>query len=264
VDFMVEALPAERTEQTRFDLADRDRVRRALLRYMEDHRIGVPTLQKLIAEANDLALDHLPLKTLQRFLAASHRSNDIIVRFCHRFAAALPDDDPLADLGEAVAAFISRRRDGEGLQPPPADMIGTFTGRTEPAQSGFAVTPEGYDHWVPFSTLTVTAMPARPFAAVSEFVTNWRRATVDATAPSRRSYEGVLFHPAGASCALMRNVLTGTLRLYWLGAVADEPFRFAGYGHESIGSLDDEPTVGPRLFRAERVNFTPIPEAALA
>lgn len=255
---MAEAQAAERTQQTRFDQADRDRVRRALLRYMEDHRIGVPTLQKLIAEANDLAIDNLPLKTLQRFLAASHRSNDIIVRFCHRFADNLPDDDPLADLGEAVAAFVGGRRDGAAFEPP-ADMIGTFAGRTEPAQTGFAVSPPGYDHWVPFSTLTIAALPARPFASVSEIVTNWRRATVDATAPARRTYEGVLFQPAGAYCALMRNVLTGTLRLYWLGLgpVAGEPFPFAGHGHEGIGPLDDSPATGPRLFRAERVNFMP-------
>ena len=253
---MAEAQAAERTQQTRFDQADRDRVRRALLRYMEAHRIGVPTLQKLIAEANDLALDNLPLKTLQRFLAASHRSNDIIVRFCHRFAEGLPDDDPLADLGEAVAAFVGGRRDGAAFEPP-ADMIGTFAGRTEPAQTGFAVSPPGYDHWVPFSTLTVAALPARPFASVSEIVTNWRRATVEAAAPARRTYEGVLFQPAGAYCALMRNVLTGTLRLYWLGPVPGEPFPFAGHGHEGIGPLDDAPATGPRLFRAERVNFMP-------
>lgn len=261
---MAEARTAERTQQARFDQADRDRVRRALLRYMEDHRIGVPTLQKLIAEANDLTLDYLPLKTLQRFLAASHRSNDIMVRFCHRFAAGLPDDDPLADLGEAVAAFIGARPDGTGLRPPPAEMIGTFAGRVEPAQTGLAVSPPGYDHWVPYSTLTVAALPARPFASVSETVTNWRRAAVDATAPARRTYEGVLFHPAGAYCALMRNVLTGTLRLYWLGPVAGEPFPFVGHGHENIGPLDDEPPAGPRLFRAERVNFVPASKEAVA
>lgn len=254
---MVEAQTAGLLQQSRFDQADRDRLRRALLRYMEDHRIGVPTLQKLIAEANDLPLDNLPLKTLQRFLAASHRSNDIIVRFCHRFAVGLPDGDPLAELGEALAAFIGERRAGAGLQLPSAEMIGTFTGRVEPAQAGFAISPPGYDHWVPFSTLTIEALPARPFASVSEVVTNWRRAAADATAPARRSYEGVLFRPAGAYCALMRNVLTGTLRLYWLGPVAGEPFPFAGHGHEGIGPLDDAPATGPRLFRTEQVNFMP-------
>jgi hypothetical protein len=252
---MAEAQAAERTQQTRFDQADRDRVRRALLRYMEDHRIGVPTLQKLIAEANDLALDHLPLKTLQRFLAGSHRSNDIIVRFCHRFSADLPDDDPLADLGEAVAAFIGARPDGAGLRPPPADMYGTFEGRAEPAKTGFAISPPGYDHWVPFSTLTIAGLPARPFAAVSETVTNWRRAAAESTVPARRTYDGVLFQPAGAHCALMRNILTGTLRLYWLGPATNEPFPFIGHGQEGIGPLDDPPATGPRLFRAERVNF---------
>ncbi len=259
---MTEAQTAARKEQTRFDQADRERIRRALLRYMEENRIGVPTLQKLIAEANDLALDYLPLKTLQRFLGDTHRSNDIMVRFCHRFAAGLPDDDPLASFGEAVAVFGGAPVDGTGWWPLPADMIGTFEGRGDPAKSGMTVTPDGFDHWVPFSTLTVAALPARPFAIVDERVTNWNRQAAGGPHVSavRRSYEGVLFHPAGAYCALMRNVLTGTLRLYWLGPVAGERFPFAGHGHESIGPLEDAPAVGPDLFRAERIIFLPAPE----
>lgn len=257
---MVEAQTAAQKEQTRFDQADRERIRRALLRYMEENRIGVPTLQKLIAEANDLALDNLPLKTLQRFLGDTHRSNDIMVRFCHRFAAGLPDDDPVAAFGEAVAVFAGAPVEGTGWWPLPPDMIGTFEGRAEPARAGITFSSGGFDHWVPFSRLTVAALPARPFATVAESVTNWNRHMAgDAAAPVRRSYEGVLFHPSGAYCALMRNVLTGTLRLYWLGPVSGERFPFAGHGHETIGPLDDAPMVGPDLFRAERIIFLPAP-----
>jgi hypothetical protein len=257
---MAEVQAEARREQTRFDQADRDRIRCALLRYMEDNRIGVPTLQKLIAEANDLALDRLPLKTLQRFLGDTHRSNDIMVRFCHRFAETLPEDDPLASFGEAVAAFAGAPLDGTGWWPLPGDMTGKFEGRAEPTQSGMAFSPDGFDHWVAFSTLTVTTLPSRPFAAVSESVTNWNRRTAGdpAASAARRSYEGVLFHPAGAYCCLMRNVLTGTLRLYWLGPISGEPFPFAGHGHESVGSLDDAPRVGPDLIRAEQVIFLPV------
>lgn len=259
---MAEAQTAARKEQTRFEQADRERIRRALLRYMEENRIGVPTLQKLIAGANDLALDNLPLKTLQRFLGDTHRSNDIMVRFCHRFAESLPDDDPLASFGEAVAAFVGGPADGTSWWPLPADMIGTFEGRAEPAKSGITFSAGGFDQWVSFSKLTVTALPSRTFATVAENVTNWNRRAVGGpdVSAARRSYEGVLFHPDGAYCALMRNVLTGTLRLYWLGPVSGEAFPFAGHGHESISSLDDAPKVGPDLFRAEQVIFLPAPE----
>ncbi|MGB3834032.1 MAG: hypothetical protein WA975_19460 [Mesorhizobium sp.] len=257
---MAEAQAAARKEQTRFDQADRDRIRRTLLRYMEENRIGVPTLQKLIAEANDLALDNLPLKTLQRFLGDTHRSNDIMVRFCHRFAAGLPDDDPVSSFGEAVASFLNLRAGGTGWWPLPPDLTGRFESRAEPAQNRMVAMPGGFDHWVPFSTLTVSAATTRPFATVTETITNWhRRAGDNDGSAARRAYDGVLFHPAGAYCAALRNVLTGTLRIYWLGPVDGQPFPFTGHGHESVGPLDDTPTVGPDLFRAERVIFLPAP-----
>ena len=62
--------------KNRFDTAERERIRAAILRYMEAHRIGVPTLQARIAQAADRSLDLIPLKTLQRFLAGATRTND--------------------------------------------------------------------------------------------------------------------------------------------------------------------------------------------
>jgi hypothetical protein len=258
---MAEAQTAARKEQTRFDQADRDRIRRALLRYMEDNRIGVPTLQKLIAEANDLALDNLPLKTLQRFLGDTHRSNDIMVRFCHRFTAGLPDDDPLAGLGETLTDFFGIAPDKTEWQALPPDLVGGYAGRAEPAVKRFAP-PADFAQWVAFSTLTLERLPARPFAAAREVIGNWNR-----TAPSddaqlvRRVYEGVLFHPGGSLFVLMRNILTGTPRLYWLAPMA--PFPLAGHAHEAVGSLDTIP-VGPDLFRADRVIFERMAESAAA
>ncbi|MBK8174352.1 MAG: hypothetical protein IPK66_03450 [Rhodospirillales bacterium] len=241
-------------QQTRFDQADRERIRRTLLRYMEENRIGVPTLQKLVAEANDIRLDHLPLKTLQRFLADTHRSNDIMVRFCHRFAADLPDDDPLASLGEALVQFMGVMPDKADWQALTPELFGRYAGRAEPAVKGIGIKADGFDHWVPFSTLTVETLPARPFGAVREVVSNWSRTkSVSAGQTARRLYEGVLFQPAGALFAFMRNTLTGTPRLYWLSP--ENPFPLVGYGHESTSALDERPTVGPNLFRADRLIF---------
>lgn len=242
------------TSQTRFDQADRDRIRRTLLRYMEENRIGVPTLQKLVAEANDVRLDHVPLKTLQRFLGDTHRSNDIMVRFCHRFTSDLPDEDPLAELGEALVSFLGVASGKAGWQALPMDLNGVFAGRIEPATTGLQATPAGFDHWVPYSTLTVEHLPARPFAAAHEIVTNWRRTkTTTADQPTRRIYEGVVLHPAGSLFALMRNVLTSTPRLYWL--TPGEPFAYRGYGHESICTLDETPLTGSPLFGSIMAGF---------
>lgn len=249
---MAEAQTA-RQEQTRFDQADRDRIRRALLRYMEENRIGVPTLQKLITATNGINLDYLPLKTLQRFLGDTHRSNDIMVRYCHRFAESLPDEDVLPTVGEALVSFYAGRPDLEAAPLLPPEIAGEYAGRAEPARRRMDLMADGYDHWVPYSTLSITALPHRPFAAAREAVTNWQRVEASSDVPVRRVYEGVLFHPAGALVAVMRNILTGTPRIYWLAP--SPPFPLAGHGHESVGTLDERPTVGPGLFRSDTVVF---------
>jgi hypothetical protein len=87
-----------------FDRTTRDSVRRKINQYMTDHGIGVPKLALRIAEANPRKPD-IPVKTLQRFLAGRHRTNDMYVRFFQHFAQALPDADPIGELGRAMAAF---------------------------------------------------------------------------------------------------------------------------------------------------------------
>lgn len=217
---------------------------------MQENRIGVPTLQKLIAEANDLTLDRIPLKTLQRFLGDTHRSNDVMVRFCHRFAAGLEDDDPLDSFGEALVSFWgvhSDRAEWEALTP---DMIGTFYGRAEEALTGMQLGTRGY---VPFSSLVIDAIPAQPYARAIETITNWSRLRAsDPTNGVRRSYEGVLFHPPGALLMVLRNSLTGAPRLYWLDA-AEGP-QLIGYGHESTTPIENRDT-NLVAFNTARVIF---------
>ncbi|WP_065331625.1 hypothetical protein [Tritonibacter mobilis] len=84
-----------------YDEQARDRIRSALLRYKDDHRVGVPTLQLRIAEIIDNGNpDRVPLKSLQRFLAATHRTDDALVDHCKRFlmqVAPPPTEESLAD-----------------------------------------------------------------------------------------------------------------------------------------------------------------------
>lgn len=245
--------------KNRFDLADRDRIRRALLRYMQQRAIGVPTLQKEIAAANDLALDRVPLKTLQRFLGDTHRSNDALIRFCAQFVASLPESDPLAAFGEQMAAFLGVWQDGHDCRPVPPEMAGRFNARARRAADpggGMRVYRGDAEDWVPYSAVEIEPAPSHPFAIVREFVSNWdRRPTAEAratTAP-RRAYEGITIHPNGSFFVVMRNVLTGAPRIYWLDWVDGD--RLGGHGHESRSGLDHEPASVTALHSSTHVLF---------
>lgn len=249
-----------RTAETknRFDLADRDRIRRALLRYMQQRAIGVPTLQKEIAAANDLTLDRVPLKTLQRFLGDTHRSNDALIRFCAQFVASLPEGEPLTAFGEQMAAFLGVWRDGHDCRPVPPEMNGRYSGRARrsAAPGGMRVYRGDAEDWVPYSAVEIDSAPSHPFAIVREFVSNWDRSlpaeASTATAP-RRAYEGIAIYPNGSFFVVMRNVLTGTPRVYWLDWVAEE--RLGGQGHESRSGLDAGPATGATLHSSTPVLF---------
>lgn len=85
-----------------FDGTARDRIRRKIMNYMVEHRIGVPLLTQRITSSNPHK-PKIPIKTLQRFLAGKHRTNDMYVRFFHKFAETLPDPDPVLELGRSLA-----------------------------------------------------------------------------------------------------------------------------------------------------------------
>ena len=67
---------------TEYDLAQRERIREALLAYMKEHKIGVPRLAARIKEAVHRNPE-IPVKTLQRFMKGEVRTIDMHVGF-HR------------------------------------------------------------------------------------------------------------------------------------------------------------------------------------
>jgi hypothetical protein len=103
-------------KKSAFDAGERSRIRSALLRYMEEHRIGVPTLQGRIAQASDRSPDLIPLKTLQRFLADTHRTNDAFLIPVHQFSKDLPVRSILDELGAAIAGFYSQSDEEGGVR----------------------------------------------------------------------------------------------------------------------------------------------------
>lgn len=91
-----------------FDEAERERIRAALFRYMEEHRIGVPTLIAHMAKAVKREAQYIPQKTVQRFLANDMRTNDASVRVFYEFALGLPPGkDELAELAAGLSKFFN-------------------------------------------------------------------------------------------------------------------------------------------------------------
>jgi hypothetical protein len=98
---------ADPARKSSFDQPDRERIRAALFRYMEEHRVGVPTLIAHMAKAIKRDQRYIPQKTLQRFLAGEMRTNDASVAIFHEFASKLPAaKDDLAELALALGSFF--------------------------------------------------------------------------------------------------------------------------------------------------------------
>jgi hypothetical protein len=123
-DAQVERKPKR---QTKFDAAERERIRRALLAYARDNRIGAPNLQLHIAEKLGRTVDEVgALKTLQRFLIGEGRVNDGFVTVCAAFAertgAMTPHDELARDLGE----FFSRDGEDRPADEVPSRLAGDY------------------------------------------------------------------------------------------------------------------------------------------
>src|ERR1700733_11423186 len=109
------------------DLAQRERIREALLVYMKEHKIGVPRLAQRIKETVHRN-PKIPVKTLQRFMKGNIRTTDLHVGFLAQFAEKMSKVDATPRLGFALSAFYSGRDKG--------DWTGIFTAvESEPSGS---------------------------------------------------------------------------------------------------------------------------------
>lgn len=98
-----------------YENEDRDQIRRDLIAYCTQHRIGSPTLQSRIATANDRTHDEVNNKTLQRFLAGKHRTNDAFVWLCHKFLLGTDTIDPVKSFGDAASQFFTHVSEPDSL-----------------------------------------------------------------------------------------------------------------------------------------------------
>ncbi|WP_029032279.1 hypothetical protein [Salinarimonas rosea] len=236
-------------EKNRFDREDRERIRDALIAYMEARSIGVPTLQKEIAIANGLTLDRIPLSTLQRFLSSTHRTNDAFVRFCHSFAASLPVSDApgrlAGELGLFYAAGDAGRSDAaEGAQallPPRLQGFASEAllrkGQADVVQVGRTkIVKMGADRAsILYSELERSG--TRQTNAVTERVFNWALSGDKADDPDVcRAYEGAAVVSGSSAFFVLRNLLTRAPRTYVL-TIGDDGV-MAGRSAEPVGVFE--------------------------
>ena len=131
-----EQAPGEPARKSSFDQPDRERIRSALFRYMEEHRVGVPTLIAHMAKAIKRDERYIPQKTLQRFLAGEMRTNDASVSIFHEFARTLPPArDELGELALALGSFFKPPPSPGGpllSAPLPLGPLQTYSGPAQP------------------------------------------------------------------------------------------------------------------------------------
>ncbi len=93
---------------TEYDLAQRERIRQALLAYAKEHKIGVPRLAARVKETVHRNPE-IPVKTLQRFMKGEVRTLDQYVGFLAQFVDKMAQVDPTPRLGVALSAFYSSK-----------------------------------------------------------------------------------------------------------------------------------------------------------
>jgi hypothetical protein len=99
------------------DAREREQIRAALLAFMKEHVIGVPTLAERIKKANPRQME-VPVKTLQRFLAGK-RTRDMALNICASFVKTLPNKPPvLHAIGQYTSSFYD--------QPLPTNLANTY------------------------------------------------------------------------------------------------------------------------------------------
>ncbi len=206
--------------QTRpaYDQQERERIRRSLRRYMEEHRIGTPTLQLRIIEA-DARQRELPLSTLQRFVAGSHRTMDSYVDMCRRFLEGTGAQAEPGDIGEALAA-----RFGDGDAKQARELAAAFANE-------YVIHADPWDSTraagLPYAVVRFDRVPEKPYLKIAEEAHDMPR---QAQPARRHRYEGALVFNGRLVHAFLRSCLTRQPKTYTL--------RYPGSGQTTTTLLE--------------------------
>lgn len=225
-----------------YSTEQRARIRAALLQFMEQTRIGTPTLQSKIIEADTPHHRELPLSTLQRFLGGRRRTQDHYVAMCDKFVKTLAGyDERQASiaLGAMLSGFLTAPspigKPGHGLSEIlAAQFAGTYDGRSTQAHANGKAGS---------SQLTLTQVPGTHYLEALEQVRDARG--------RRHIYEGALVLSTQPYFALLRNALTRqprTLHLDALTPAQSERGGLQGQGFETSFGAESLSAEGPMTF----------------
>lgn len=235
------------TQTGAYDRAERERLRRRLLDYMDSQQIGVPSLQQRLASATGRSAQEIPLSTLQRFLAGRHRTNDVFVKICQTFVLGLSAPEGYAAFGEALSGFY---RAGEGESVSGAATCARLAGEFRVFRRGNDGEPASGS----FAVIAFAAVANAPFCEASESVTDGPDSPhANSLRTRRRDFDGVALARSGGLLVLLRDVVTRADKAYRFDDVSESPDarRLAGHGFD-------------RMFRAGMRESAPVPLDVIA
>lgn len=229
-----------------FDAQERDRIRRTLRRFMEVNRIGTPTLQSRIIQADTPHHRVIPLSTLQRFLANKHHTLDHHMDLCQAFAKALPyyaEGTEIPQLGAALLAFLNppmNLKECEALcDSLDQEVAGSYDTESEPVGGGSPPDPRGSNRYT--SEVTLTPAPGNAYLQAREIVPDAGNA---GGTPERRAlHDGVLIPRGEVFYIFLRNALTRQPKSYTLGKRYLDPATKAYFALEGQSFEAPEPTL---------------------
>lgn len=215
-----------------FSTEERAELREALLQYMKDHKIGVPTLQKRIAKATGRPdAKYVPRKTLQRFLADTSRTGDYLLTECSKFLDTIKPPKIAERFSEAASAYFQLANTPNLAHA----LAGTWEGKATGNKKGMVVfNPTTGRELNTFAVSTLTIQPAAHDHSLKilETVINPeanRKARYD---PGfQHTYNGVLLPFPKLICIFLKNTITNLPRTYWLKFEDDTLW---GHGTEGV------------------------------
>ncbi|MGN6285513.1 MAG: hypothetical protein ACTHM2_10220 [Afipia sp.] len=243
--------------KTQFNLAERERLRAALRNYMQENRIGVPTLQLRIAEATDRSPELLPLKTLQRFLADCGRTNDAFLQPCFQFAQTLATTGESKDFARELAGYFGLLAAGEKGKPrsAPVRFAGRYKVSAKHRERKVRVLESNETEFtLGYSTCIVEGDEHARFSFREEVFNPGMVDPVPASG-ARYSLEGALLFFDPLVFVVAKNLLTRLPRAYWLREF--EGGALMGYGMEAafLHELDvARPYSDPVDFSFKRID----------
>jgi hypothetical protein len=210
---------------TEYDLAQRERIREALLAYMKEHKIGVPRLAARIRETVHRNPE-IPVKTLQRFMKGEVRTLDMHVGFLAQFAERVSKADVMPRLGYALSAFY--------LSQDKTDWSGSFLATESEASK---------------------VDPGEIYKSKIDIALDqgaWRVKEVSDVHGSHQIYDGALSSSGPALIMIMKDRLMGlprTITVKWTGSHTYEGVATAAYFPRKVAAAISRFAVNTRSAR---------------